>query len=161
MYKGHKSYKFDINTKFQAFNCSSKKSRCQGFILRYRVGEKIVLRLFNRKGQLFNVRDIGITPKMLKRFKEEVLYLPSGVILITGPTGSGKTSTVYSCINHINNPNTSIITAEDPVEYIMEGISQCSINPRIHLTLEETLRHIVRQDPDVIVIGEIRDQFSA
>ena len=98
---------------------------------------------------------------MLKRFKEEALYLPSGVILITGPTGSGKTTTVYSCINHINNPSTSIITAEDPVEYIIEGISQCSINPRINLTFEETLRHIVRQDPDVIVIGEIRDQFSA
>ena len=124
-------------------------------------GEKIVLRLLNRKGQLFNIKDIGITPKMLKRFKEEALYLPSGVILITGPTGSGKTTTVYSCINHINNPNTSIITAEDPVEYIIEGISQCSINPRINLTFEETLRHIVRQDPDVIVIGEIRDQFSA
>lgn len=87
--------------------------------------------------------------------------MPSGVILITGPTGSGKTTTVYSCINHINTPETSIITAEEPVEYIIEGIAQCSINPRINLTFEETLRHIVRQDPDVIVIGEIRDNFSA
>ncbi len=124
-------------------------------------GEKIVLRLLNRKGVLINIDDIGLSPRMLERFKEDALYLPSGVILITGPTGSGKTTTVYSCINHINNPETSIITAEEPVEYIIDGIAQCSINPRINLTYEETLRHIVRQDPDVIVIGEIRDRFSA
>ena len=124
-------------------------------------GEKIVLRLLNRKGVLINIDDIGLSPRMLARFKEDALYLPSGVILITGPTGSGKTTTVYSCINHINNTETSIITAEEPVEYIIDGIAQCSINPRINLTFEETLRHIVRQDPDVIVIGEIRDRFSA
>ncbi|UCD79892.1 MAG: Flp pilus assembly complex ATPase component TadA [Desulfobacterales bacterium] len=124
-------------------------------------GEKIVLRLLNRKGVLINIDEIGLSPRMLERFKEDALYLPSGVILITGPTGSGKTTTVYSCINHINNPETSIITAEEPVEYVIDGIAQCSINPRINLTFEETLRHIVRQDPDVIVIGEIRDRFSA
>ena len=124
-------------------------------------GEKIVLRLLNRQGQLLSIKELGLASKIMKRFEEETLYLPSGVILITGPTGSGKTTTVYSCINHINNPHTSIITAEDPVEYIIEGISQCSINPKINLTYEETLRHIVRQDPDIIVIGEIRDQFSA
>jgi type IV pilus assembly protein PilB len=124
-------------------------------------GEKIVLRLLNRKGVLINIEEIGLSPRMLERFKEDALLLPSGVILITGPTGSGKTTTVYSCINHINNPETSIITAEEPVEYIIDGIAQCSINPRINLTFEETLRHIVRQDPDVIVIGEIRDKFSA
>ena len=124
-------------------------------------GEKIVLRLLNRKGVLINIDDIGLSPRMLARFKDDALYLPSGVILITGPTGSGKTTTVYSCINHINTPETSIITAEEPVEYIIDGIAQCSINPRINLTFEETLRHIVRQDPDVIVIGEIRDRFSA
>jgi type IV pilus assembly protein PilB len=124
-------------------------------------GEKIVLRLLNRKGVLINIDDIGLSPRMLARFKDDALYLPSGVILITGPTGSGKTTTVYSCINHINTPETSIITAEEPVEYVIDGIAQCSINPKINLTYEETLRHIVRQDPDVIVIGEIRDRFSA
>ena len=124
-------------------------------------GEKIVLRLLNRKGVLINIEDIGLSKRMETRFKEDALYMPSGVIIITGPTGSGKTTTVYSCINHINNPETSIITAEEPVEYIIDGIAQCSINPRINLTFEETLRHIVRQDPDVIVIGEIRDNFSA
>ncbi|MFO7709394.1 MAG: ATPase, T2SS/T4P/T4SS family [Desulfobacterales bacterium] len=124
-------------------------------------GEKIVMRLLNRQGLLIHIEDVGMAPRMLERFKEEALYLPSGVILITGPTGSGKTTTVYSCINHINDPQTSIVTAEEPVEYVIDGISQCSINPRIQLTFEETLRHIVRQDPDVIVIGEIRDNFSA
>jgi len=105
-------------------------------------GEKIVLRLLNRKGVLLDIDDIGLPSRMLERFKEDALYLPSGVILITGPTGSGKTTTVYSCINHINNPETSILTAEEPVEYIIDGIAQCSINPRINLTFEETLRHI-------------------
>ena len=82
-------------------------------------------------------------------------------MIITGPTGSGKTTTLYSCVSEIATPQISIITAEDPVEYVVEGISQCSIDPNINLTFEETLRHIVRQDPDVIVIGEIRDNYSA
>jgi len=83
------------------------------------------------------------------------------VLIVTGPTGSGKTSSVYSCINYLNTPQTSIITAEEPVESVIEGISQCSINPKINLTFNETLRHIVRQDPDIIMIGEIRDGYSA
>lgn len=124
-------------------------------------GEKVVLRLLNRQGVLISLEDVGLPLRMVERFKDDALNLPSGVLIITGPTGSGKTTTVYSCINHINDPQTSIITAEEPVEYIIDGISQCSINPKIHLTFEETLRHIVRQDPDVIVIGEIRDNFSA
>ena len=124
-------------------------------------GEKIVMRLLNRKGVLLDIDDISLSRRILERFKEDALYVPSGVIIITGPTGSGKTTTVYGCINHINNPQTSIITAEEPVEYVIDGIAQCSINPKINLTFEETLRHIVRQDPDVIVIGEIRDKFSA
>ncbi len=124
-------------------------------------GEKIVMRLLNRKSVLLDIEDIGLPRRILTRFIQDALYVPSGVIIITGPTGSGKTTTVYSCINHINDPQTSIITAEEPVEYVIDGIAQCSINPKINLTFEETLRHIVRQDPDVIVIGEIRDQFSA
>ncbi len=124
-------------------------------------GEKIVMRLLNRKGVLLDIDDISLSRRIRERFKEDALYVPSGVIIITGPTGSGKTTTVYGCINHINNPQTSIITAEEPVEYVIDGIAQCSINPKINLTFEETLRHIVRQDPDVIVIGEIRDKFSA
>lgn len=124
-------------------------------------GEKIVMRILNRPGELLDIKDIGMSPKILHRFLDNALYRPSGVLIITGPTGSGKTSTIYSCINDINDPTMSIITAEEPVEYVIDGISQCSINPKINLTFEETLRHIVRQDPDVIVIGEIRDKFTA
>ncbi len=124
-------------------------------------GEKIVLRLLNNRSNLLDVNDIGMSPRMLQRFRDDVLDVPSGVVLVTGPTGSGKTTTLYGAINYLNSINTSIITAEDPVEYVINGINQCSINPKISITYEETLRHIVRQDPDVIVIGEIRDRFSA
>lgn len=124
-------------------------------------GEKIVLRLLNRQNELLELEELGMAPRILDRFIEDALEQPSGVVLITGPTGSGKTTTVYSSINRLNNPHTSILTAEEPVEYLIDGVSQCSINPKINLTFEETLRHIVRQDPDIIVIGEIRDNFSA
>ena len=124
-------------------------------------GEKIVLRILKQKAHLLDINSIGILPKMLEKFLIEAVYQPSGVLLVTGPTGSGKTSTVYSCINHINSPQISIITAEEPVEYVMEGVAQCSIEPEINRTFKETLRHIVRQDPDVIMIGEIRDSDSA
>ena len=124
-------------------------------------GEKIVLRLLNNKGTLLDLKQMGMAPRMLEHFIYEALEIPTGVMIITGPTGSGKTSTMYSCVKYLNNINTSIITAEEPVEYLIDGISQCSINPKIGVTFEETLRHIVRQDPDIIVLGEIRDQFSA
>lgn len=124
-------------------------------------GQKIVLRLLNRKGRLFDIEEIGMAPRMRERFIEQGLQQPSGVLMVTGPTGSGKTTTIYSCINAINSPQISIATAEEPVEAFIEGVAQCSIEPKINLTFEETLRHIVRQDPDVIVIGEIRDSFSA
>ena len=124
-------------------------------------GEKIVIRLLNRKQELYDLHTIGLSPRMLSRFLEDAVYHPSGVVLVTGPTGSGKTSTIYSCINALKSPQISIITAEEPVEYVIDGVAQCSIDPKIDLTFEETLRHIVRQDPDVIVIGEIRDAYSA
>ncbi|MGI9591877.1 MAG: GspE/PulE family protein, partial [Myxococcota bacterium] len=101
-------------------------------------GEKIVLRLLNTERRLVPIQEIGMAPRMIERFIDEALERPSGVILVTGPTGSGKTSTLYSCINYINRPETSIITAEDPVEYVMEGVGQCSLNPAIDLTYEET-----------------------
>lgn len=124
-------------------------------------GEKIVMRLLRQKQELLDIRHIGMAPRMLSRFLEEGVYPPSGVLLVTGPTGSGKTSTIYSCIHHVKNPQISIVTAEEPVEYVIDGVAQCSIDPNIGVTFEETLRHIVRQDPDVIMIGEIRDKFSA
>ncbi|RMF73229.1 MAG: type II/IV secretion system protein [Acidobacteria bacterium] len=124
-------------------------------------GEKAVIRLLNTGNRMLDITELGLAPRIARRFREDVLDVPSGVVLVTGPTGSGKTTTLYSAVNYLNNINTSIITAEDPVEYVIDGISQCSINPKINITFEETLRHIVRQDPDVIVIGEIRDRFSA
>jgi type IV pilus assembly protein PilB len=124
-------------------------------------GEKIVFRLINKMDKLLTVEELGMPPRMLENFIVRSLNAPSGVTIVTGPTGSGKTSTVYSCIDHLNTPEHSIITAEDPVEYVIDGIAQCSINEKLNLTFEETLRHIVRQDPDIIVIGEVRDFFSA
>ncbi len=124
-------------------------------------GEKVVLRLLNNRGALLTINDIGMAPRMRDLFVGDGLDAPSGVVIITGPTGSGKTTTLYAAVNYLNDADTSIITAEDPVEYVIDGISQCSINPKINLSYDETLKHIMRQDPDVIMVGEIRDQFSA
>ena len=124
-------------------------------------GEKAVLRLMNKQGELLDLDDIGMARRMLQKFRDDALASPSGIIVVTGPTGAGKTTTLYSCVNHLNDLEASIITAEEPVEYLIDGISQCSINPKIGLTFTETLRHIVRQDPDIIVMGEVRDTFSA
>lgn len=124
-------------------------------------GETIVMRLLNTKAQVHDLTGIGMFPKMLDRFRLDALDMPSGVIMVTGPTGSGKTTTLYSAINYLESVNTCIVTVEDPVEFLLDGIAQCSIDPKINLTFEESLRHVVRQDPDIIVIGEVRDQFSA
>ncbi|MDA8431007.1 MAG: ATPase, T2SS/T4P/T4SS family [Geobacteraceae bacterium] len=144
------------------------KSRKHGVNLDLRVsifvtiyGEKIVLRLLSNKASLLDIKEIGMAPRMLENFIYNAVETPTGVVIITGPTGSGKTSTLYSCINFVNDIHTSIITAEDPVEIVLDGVCQCSINPKIGVTFEETLRHIVRQDPDIIVLGEVRDKFSA
>lgn len=124
-------------------------------------GEKVVMRLLSNRGTLLTIRDIGMAPKMLDYLQCDALDAPSGVVIVTGPTGSGKTTTLYAAVNYLNDAHTSIITAEDPVEYVIDGVSQCSINTKINLSYEETLKHMMRQDPDVLVIGEIRDQFSA
>lgn len=124
-------------------------------------GEKVVMRILTKKTELLKVSDLGMSPKILDRFRDEVLDVPTGVVIITGPTGAGKTTSLYAAINYSNRSDTSIITAEDPVEYVIEGVTQCSINPKLGVTYEDTLRHILRQDPDIIVLGEIRDKFSA
>jgi type IV pilus assembly protein PilB len=123
-------------------------------------GENVVMRILN-KASLISLQELGFASNILRIYTEDVLAAPSGILLITGPTGSGKTTTLYSSIDHCNDPTVKIITCEDPVEYVIDGISQCSINEKIGLTFNETLRSIVRQDPDMIVIGEIRDKFSA
>lgn len=124
-------------------------------------GEKVVLRVLSSQVDMLSVEELGLPPRAVEKFYDDVLDTPSGIILITGPTGSGKTTTLYSCINYLNSIERSIITAEDPVEYVVEGIAQCSLNPKIELTYDNTLPYMVRQDPDVIVLGEIRDNLSA
>ncbi|MCB1755169.1 MAG: Flp pilus assembly complex ATPase component TadA [Gammaproteobacteria bacterium] len=124
-------------------------------------GEKLVLRVLSSKVEMLNVEELGLPPRALENFYHDVLDTPSGIILITGPTGSGKTTTLYSCINYLNSIERSIITAEDPVEYLVEGIAQCTLNSKIDLSYKNTLPYMMRQDPDVIVLGEIRDHFSA
>jgi type IV pilus assembly protein PilB len=124
-------------------------------------GEAIVMRLLNNRNSLMDIREIGMSQRIAERYIEDALEAPSGVVIITGPTGSGKTTTLYASIQYLNKPENSIITAEDPIEYLIDGVSQCSINPKINVTFEDTLKHMMRQDPDIIVIGEIRDQFSA
>ncbi|RDH44256.1 GspE/PulE family protein [Zooshikella ganghwensis] len=133
--------------------------RCSFYISIY--GEKVCLRILKRKALFLNINETTMAPAVLERFKQDALDIPTGVVLITGPTGSGKTTTLYSCVDYLNNNEVSIITAEEPVEYVIDGITQCSLNPKIGFTFEETLRHMVRQDPDVIVLGEIRDNLSA
>lgn len=124
-------------------------------------GESAVMRILNREMALVTLDQLGMAPNMLARYREDVLHSPTGVVLFTGPTGSGKTTTLYSSIAYCNNINTKIITAEDPVEFTIEGIIQCSINEKMGRSFASTLREIVRQDPDIIVMGEIRDKESA
>ncbi len=123
-------------------------------------GERLVLRLLNKSGSLLELPDLGLTPGRLKLLKR-LVATPNGIILNTGPTGSGKTTTLYAILSSINKPNINIITIEDPIEYQIKGISQIQVNPKIDLTFARGLRSIVRQDPDVILVGEIRDKETA
>jgi type IV pilus assembly protein PilB len=124
-------------------------------------GESAVFRVLNKSMGIVGLSELGMTPSMLERFRDDVLDPPTGVVLITGPTGSGKTSTLYSSIDYCNDYSRKIITAEDPVEYTIDGIVQCSIYDKGGRGFAQTLREIVRQDPDIIVLGEIRDKDTA
>ena len=124
-------------------------------------GESVVMRLLDRSaGDFYDLERLGFDDHMLRRM-EYYTSLPHGIFLVTGPTGSGKSTTLYSALKRINQTDKKIITIEDPVEYQMDGINQIHVNPQIGLTFAGGLRHIVRQDPDVIMIGEIRDQETA
>ena len=123
-------------------------------------GERVVLRLLNKTAKLFTLSNLGLLPKKLKLL-ENLVKSPNGIILVTGPTGSGKTTSLYAILSSINTPEINIITIEDPVEYQLRGVSQIQVNPKINLNFAQGLRSIVRQDPDVILIGEIRDQETA
>ena len=124
-------------------------------------GESVVMRLLDRSaGDFYDLERLGFDDHMLRRM-EYYTSLPHGIFLVTGPTGSGKSTTLYSALKRINLPDKKIITIEDPVEYQMDGINQIHVNPTIGLTFASGLRHIVRQDPDVIMVGEIRDLETA
>src|SRR5580698_8122898 len=124
-------------------------------------GESVVMRLLDRSaGDFYDLRRLGFDDYMLSRM-EYFTSLPHGIFLVTGPTGSGKSTTLYSALKRINLPDKKIITIEDPVEYQMDGINQIHVNPQIGLTFASGIRHIVRQDPDVIMVGEIRDRETA
>jgi len=124
-------------------------------------GESVVMRLLDRSaGDFYDLGRLGFDEHMLSRM-EYYTSLPHGIFLVTGPTGSGKSTTLYSALKRINQSDKKIITIEDPVEYQMDGINQIHVNPQIGLTFASGLRHIVRQDPDVIMVGEIRDRETA
>ena len=123
-------------------------------------GESVVMRILDKSGTALDFATLGFDPEVLKRFLQ-VLMQPHGIVLVTGPTGSGKTTTLYTALDRLNNPDLKILTVEDPVEYQMEGINQIQVKPQIGLTFANALRSIVRQDTDVIMIGEIRDQETA
>ena len=123
-------------------------------------GEKAVLRLLDKSKVRVDLSDLGFAPSQQKKITEH-LAMPHEIILVTGPTGSGKTTTLYGALNQINSPDKNIITVEDPVEYEMSGINQVQVNTKADLTFVSALRSILRQDPDVIMIGEIRDPETA
>jgi len=123
-------------------------------------GEKVVLRLLDKSTALYGIDNLGFLRDDKEKIKG-VLKRPYGFILSTGPTGSGKSTTLYAILNFINSPEKNIITIEDPVEYTLEGLAQAQVNPRAGMTFETGLRSILRQDPDVIMVGEIRDRETA
>ena len=120
-------------------------------------GEAVVMRLLDQTNNLMSLEDLGMPPDLYRRFRR-LIELPGGMVLVTGPTGSGKTTTLYSALNYVNRPSTKIITAEDPVEYQLERINQVQINAGIGLDFSRVLRTALRQDPDIILVGEMRDQ---
>ncbi len=123
-------------------------------------GEKIVMRLLKKSGSIPTLQDLGLRGRALKNLEEAVLR-PHGIVLVTGPTGSGKTTTLYSLLSKINTIKVNIMTLEDPVEYQMAGVNQVQINPQAGLTFASGLRSFLRQDPNIIMVGEIRDEETA
>jgi len=122
--------------------------------------ERIVMRLLHKTAVLLDLTDLGFAPREYA-IMDELIRRPNGIILVTGPTGSGKTTTLYAALNRINRPDVNILTAEDPVEYEIGGIHQIHVQPKIGLTFASALRSFLRQDPDVIMVGEIRDRETA
>jgi len=123
-------------------------------------GESVVMRLLDQSGAMFKLEGTGMPPAMLERFRR-LLQRPHGMVLVTGPTGSGKTTTLYAGLSELNSPEKKIITVEDPVEYRLPRVNQVQVNAKIELTFARVLRAALRQDPDIVLVGEIRDQETA
>ena len=123
-------------------------------------GERVVLRLLNREALLLPLESLGMPASIQDRFVEKTRS-PNGIILVTGPTGSGKTTTLYAALRGLDTAHVNVLTIEDPIEYQLPGIGQIQVKPKIGLTFAQGLRHILRQDPDVIFVGEIRDLETA
>ena len=123
-------------------------------------GERIVMRLLDKAGAVLDINQLGVEKRNLDTLLK-LLSKPNGIILVTGPTGSGKTTTLYACLTQINKPDLNILTVEDPIEYQLDGIGQMQVNPKIDFTFASGLRAILRQDPDVVMVGEIRDTETA
>jgi type II secretion system protein E len=123
-------------------------------------GESVVMRILDRSSAFLTLEEVGMRSDALRRFRR-LIHSPHGILLVTGPTGSGKTTTLYAALQEIYSPERKIITVEDPVEYQLQGVNQMQVHPQIGLTFANGLRHIVRQDPDVIMVGEIRDHETA
>ncbi|HBX64530.1 TPA: secretion system protein E, partial [Candidatus Collierbacteria bacterium] len=123
-------------------------------------GEKIVMRLLKKTDKVPSLSELGLRGKALTTL-EEAIRIPHGIILATGPTGSGKTTTLYSILTMVNSPKVNIVALEDPVEYQIGGVNQVQINPQAGLTFASGLRSFLRQDPNIIMVGEIRDEETA
>lgn len=123
-------------------------------------GESVVLRILDRGAGVRDLSELGLPPQLLAEF-EQLVRQPHGIVLVTGPTGSGKTTTLYGAIERLNQPGVKIVTVEDPVEYQIAGVTQIPVNPKIGLTFAAALRSILRHDPDVIMVGEMRDREAA
>src|SRR6185312_1402421 len=123
-------------------------------------GESIVLRVLDRSAVNLEISSLGL-PKYLSDYIHEVIQRPNGIFIVTGPTGCGKTTTLYSCLRHVNTIDSKLLTAEDPVEYDIEGIMQVAINDAVGMTFSKSLRSFLRQDPDIIMVGEMRDLETA
>jgi type IV pilus assembly protein PilB len=123
-------------------------------------GESVVLRVLDRSQASFDMSQLGLGPEDQKMINK-LIRKPNGIIIVTGPTGCGKTTTLYSALNELNDVETKIITTEDPVEYDVDGLVQCQMKPDIGLTFARCLRSILRQDPDIILVGEVRDLETA
>lgn len=123
-------------------------------------GESVVMRLLNQFTGILKLEHVGMPKSILPRFRE-LIHSPNGMMLVTGPTGSGKTTTLYGALSELNRPESKILTVEDPVEYRLPGINQVQVNPKIELTFARVLRSMLRQDPDIILVGEMRDQETA